>query len=226
MITMSRIKFNKKLSALLVSLIIIFLGVSGCKKKTEEVDNTESKNSMFEKTANRSNISEETKELIENKDSDNKSTVDGQEVVVNVTLDENGNTVKSIHINDDNLTANDNTSDNSSMNESLSEVYKVIGSLKGKPCIDIIKNTIDKHGINGIYKGYIEHTGSHGEYKDLNPTPLHMAVGCEYIDLVNALLSSGADLTIENGYGETPIIKAEQLGNHTVIDLLYDIENE
>jgi ankyrin repeat protein len=51
-------------------------------------------------------------------------------------------------------------------------------------------------------------------------TALHLAIKRNELEMVNFLLSQGADITIENGDGKTPLKLAEECNNVEIIDVL------
>jgi ankyrin repeat protein len=53
-------------------------------------------------------------------------------------------------------------------------------------------------------------------------TPLHIAVECGDFDIVNLLITKGADINAKDVFQETPLQLAKTCGNANIVELLED----
>jgi ankyrin repeat protein len=96
--------------------------------------------------------------------------------------------------------------------------------VNGKLFNDIRKRNIStQERIKKIKKLLVEKPQPDINEQDGNDnwnTALHLAIERNELEVVNFLLSQGADITIENGDGKTPLQLAEECNHVEIIDVL------
>ena len=59
---------------------------------------------------------------------------------------------------------------------------------------------------------------------NLGETPLHLAAFSGHIEVIDLLITHGADVRIKNKAGKTPLQKASKVGHEEIVNLLVSYE--
>lgn len=162
-------------------------------------------------TINYDNITADIKDNVtDNASSDNASIQKDiyNETVIDVFINNSGEIITKIYkINRENI----------SKNLENKELLLLLSKYNNNKCINWIIDALKYNNINNnLADTYIK-------YNDIylyEPVVLHIAVLCENIDILNALLSFGADIQAEDNSGENVLMLAEKINNKEIIEII------
>lgn len=189
-----------------IILLLFLLFFSACFKTNTDNNTISIDNKTI--SADNNSIQEDNQApviMVDNKINDNSSDYN---TIVNVSLDENGETITEVYI-----------EKNTNKNNNYADIINLVKKHNDKLCNDTIINSLENYSIDSIMEGKIV---SIKGYTITSPSILHIAVICEYSDVVQMIIEKGVNVELVSDDFIYVEDLAKEINNKEIIEMIFN----